>query len=187
MGDEEEGGSQREINRWFELQPHGISPPTARASAARLGSVWVRAQLDLQRPDVCSSMTRQELEDELECRVTMHAMTEGAGEGVSKSGLPSLAALSQARETGKVVLNTLAHTLDTIEMVKNALNWTHPHKSRYIFNLLAAITMASALVAARYIILVVGVMEFSFHFWPDWYKEMRTPLVDRIANMVSSV
>eukprot|EP00937_MAST-01D_sp_MAST-1D-sp2_P001255 g1255.t1 len=185
--DEAGGGPQRECKGWYALQPGVGGSAIADSPGARLGSVLVRAQLDLQRADVCSSMTAEQLEDELERRSALSIIKQGAADESATSALPSLAALTQARETGKLVHNYFGHALDRIEMTKNALNWTHPHKSQYIFNALAVVTVASAVVATRYIVLVIGVMEFSFHFWPDWYKEERTPLVDRIANMFASV
>ena len=138
--------------------------------------------------DACEHMTPAQLQDELERRGALCTLFEEERSEVGRRNSGGvLAGLSQARDTGKLVLNHLGHTLDRIEMVKNALNWTHPQKTRYMFQILCVLTVASALVPTRYIVLVVGALEFIYHFLPQWYLEMRTPLVDRIGNMVASV
>jgi len=129
----------------------------------------------------------------VECRYALRELTESADDaapGAAAAALANFAVLNPLaplRETGKTVQNALGRVIDQLESVKNALNWTHPWKTRHIFNLLVQITFAAALLPARYIMLVVGVTEFTFKFWPAWYKELRTPAVDKLANMVGSL
>merc|ERR1711871_597358 len=174
----------------FELKPRESDSCAGAASkpSPALGSIWLRAQLVLQRHDACARMNPSQLDDEIERRAALRALFEAEqGELGRRNSGGMLAGLSQARDTGKLVLNYLGHTLDWVEIIKNALNWTHPQKTRYIFQVLFVLTVASALIPTRYIVLVIGMMEFIYYFLPKWYLDMRTPLVDRITNMVASV
>eukprot|EP00752_Nemacystus_decipiens_P018720 g16783.t1 len=65
------------------------------------------------------------------------------------------------RNTIREVQDTIGTVLDTVEAVKNLLNWTHPPKTLMVYALVALVWIVLLVVPGRYIVLTLGLLEFS--------------------------
>eukprot|EP00903_Cladosiphon_okamuranus_P005945 g5874.t1 len=65
------------------------------------------------------------------------------------------------RNTIREVQDTIGTVLDMVEAVKNLLNWTHPPKTLMVYALVALVWVVLLVVPGRYIVLTLGLLEFS--------------------------
>ncbi|CAM9411538.1 unnamed protein product [Hapterophycus canaliculatus] len=65
------------------------------------------------------------------------------------------------RNTVRDVQDTIGTVLDAVEAVKNLLNWTHPPKTLMVYTLVAIAWLVLLVIPGRYIVLALGLLEFS--------------------------
>lgn len=86
--------------------------------------------------------------------------------------------------TVRAVQNLLEEYLGLVESVKNLLNWTHPRKTAALFAGLWAALLVLLVVPTRYLVLLGGVYQFFYCFFPE---QDEYPNVIRMENLVASV
>lgn len=65
--------------------------------------------------------------------------------------------------TAQTVLYTLNNRL---ERSKNLLNWTHPQKTKLVFNLVVFLFVLFSVIPSRFFVLMVVLFFFTEHFRP---------------------
>ncbi|CAM9903085.1 unnamed protein product, partial [Pylaiella littoralis] len=84
------------------------------------------------------------------------AVVTGGGAVARLLGMPM-----GLRNTVRDVQDTIGSVLDMVEAVKNLLNWTHPPKTLMVYVVVALLWLILLAVPGRYIVLALGLLEFS--------------------------
>ena len=122
------------------------------------------------------------LDDEFSARSARRRAREHASSSAA-SLLKPLSTVVSANSSAVFAQNYLGTILDAVESLKNALAWTHPAKTCALFALLSAFALLFWRVKTRWLVLAVGLYEFSYRLLPL----KGSPMQRRFTNLLRSV
>ena len=156
----------------------GLQPQPQPQLQGRKSAVLLR--MDLSRPQDGLVPTPDEIEISRAVQSMQQISSEtaaarsggsGASSTPSSSSTSSVSAIGQLRSSIQGIQTTLGSVLDTIEAVKNLLNWSHPPKTAFIYLVAIAAWVVLLLVPGRAIFLVLGLEQFT----SKWRRTKKNP------------
>ena len=144
-----------------------------KASGAKRPEVRLRMQLDLSGAGPKPAGQLKELSAAL-----VDLFTDSTSSGSTFSALWNM------RENVQYVQNLLGGALDSFESLKNIFTWADPRKTAIIFIISSLGWIITSLVPSRWLILIVGLSEFSYAFMP---QPKQSTISVRLNNLLESI
>jgi len=110
----------------------------------------------------------------------MVSLLQSHHDGSKDESSSSLSTIWNLRANVEWVQNLLNGILGKIESFKNIFNWTYPHKTSIIFFSVLFAFVLFFLIPGRWIILVVGIHEFLYCFYPHPEDPMFSILISNL-------
>ncbi len=114
--------------------------------------------------------------------------SSGKRQGMEESQGSTIGTIMQMPENVKNVQNLMADILDMVESVKNVLNWTLPSKTFPLLWLLLIALIVCILIPNRYLVLAIGLQQFTAVFIPSSRDPDTLPSFSvQVFNLLSAV
>jgi hypothetical protein len=152
---EARGGAQPEISGWYPLHGNNISPDAA---------IMLRMQLLLRNGE--EPVTPEELEASRAIAVLLNPenRSDAEAEGASSSSSNPITAVLKLRNSVEDIQRTISSILDTVERVKNLLNWSQQPKTSLIYSCAILLWLILLAIPSRYVVFALGMAAFGSGF-----------------------